>query len=117
MGDLNLTVREIHRLEDALPKISKALRIALPYAAPDLKERIQGVLDLAARHPGSLPLAFTLVYGNGVEVDLSLKSAPTVAVSLAFLSELAKIVPQSETYYDPSGEMRLTPPEPRPWER
>ncbi len=117
VGDLNLTVREIHRLEDALPKISKALRIALPYAAPDLKERIQGILDLAARHPGSLPLAFTLVYGNGVEVDLSLKSAPTVAVSLAFLSELAKIVPQSETYYDPSGEMRLTPPEPRPWER
>ena len=117
VGDLNLTVREIYRVEDALPKISKALRIALPYAAPDLKEKIRQIVDVAAKYPGHLPLAFTLVYGNGVEVDLALKTAPKVAVTLAFLSELAKLVPQSETHYNPSGETRLAPPEPRPWEQ
>ena len=112
-----MTVREMYRVEEGLPKVSKALRVKLAYDAPDLKAKIASVSALAMKYPGELPVVFTLACKDGTEIDLSLKAAPKVALTLAFLSELAKIVPQNETDYSPSREMRLAPPEPRPWEQ
>ena len=114
VGDLNITVREIYRVEEALPHISKALRVALAYTDPDLKAKAKAIMSLAAKYPGKLPLAFTLRYENGVEVDLAMKVPVKVAPTLAFLAELGKIVPQKETDFAPSNSMRIVPPPPRP---
>jgi hypothetical protein len=35
---------------------------------------------------------------------------------VSFLSELAKIVPQSDTAYCPNDKIYLDPPERKPWE-
>lgn len=117
VGDLNITVREVLPLEEALPKVSKVLRIRLDYADPDLKGKIRQIQSVAAKYPGALPIAFTLAYANGVEVDLGLKVPIKVAATLAFLAELGKIVSQKDLDFAPSNLMRITPPEPRPWEQ
>jgi len=50
-----------------------------------------------------------------VEVDLG--PAARVAVTVSFLSELSKIVPQSDTAFTPNDSVYLDPPERKPWEQ
>jgi DNA polymerase III alpha subunit len=115
LGDYNFTVREAYPLEDALPFLSKGLRIRLKQDDPGLKDKVSRLRSVVVGNPGKLPVVIELHYPNGGVVDVELGEAYRVGVDIAFLSELAKIVPQSDTSFAPEPKIYLAPPERRPW--
>ena len=115
LGDLNFTVREVYPVGEALEKLSDGLRIRLEYADPELKRKVAAVRDLAARHPGGLGVFLELAYPGGTTVEVDLGEDARVSVTMAFLSELAKLVPQADTSFRPSAQIYLAPPKPKPW--
>ena len=115
-GDLNFTLKEAYPLEDAMPLVSKALKIKLSHSDPDLEKKVKAVYEAAAENPGLLPVVLELKYENGSVVDIDLGPASRVAVTLGFLSRLAKAVPQADTTFAPSGRIYFEQREPKPWE-
>ena len=99
VGDLNFTVKEAYPLEDAMPLLSKGLRVKLRYDAPDLKGRIEALRTVILKNPGALPVFLDLAYPDGRVVSVDLGAGFRVAVTLAFLSELDKTVPASEATF------------------
>ena len=97
VGDLNFTVREARPLTDALMELSKGLTIRLRYDDPDFADKAKRIRDAATKNQGALPILLDVFYSDG-------------------LSELAKIVPQSDTAYCPNDKVYLDPPERKPWE-
>ena len=116
IGDYNFTVREAYPLEDALPVISKGLRIRLKQDDPELDEKIVQLRTAICTNPGKLPVIFELHYPNGGMAEVNLGDSYRVGVGISFLSELAKIVPQSDTFFAPDEKIYLAPPERKPWE-
>jgi DNA-directed DNA polymerase III PolC len=116
VGALNFTVREAYLAEDALPMISKALRIRIGRDDPQLIETMRAVGEAAARSPGSLPTVVELKYADGKVVEIDMGESMRIAPTVAFLSELAKTVKQSDTSFSPEGKIYLEPPRPKPWE-
>ena len=53
---------------------------------------------------------------GGRVVEVSLGNEACVAVTVSFLSELGKIVPQSDVSFRPADKVYLAPPERKPWE-
>jgi len=117
IGDYNFTVKEAYPLAAAMPLVSKGLRIRLMMEDPALQAKVAAVRECAARHPGALAVVLRLVYANGSDVAVDLGEASRVDVSMGFLSELAKIVPQGDLDFACSDKVYLAPPEPKPWER
>ena len=117
VGDLNFTVKEAYPLENALPLLSKGLQIRLRYADSDLASKVERIRDAASRNPGALPLFAEIAYDDGTVVEVDFGPTCRTSCSISFLSELAKIVPQSDTMFAPSDKIYLAPPEPKPWER
>ena len=117
VGDLNFTVKEAYPLEDALPLLSSGLRIKMQYTDPEIKAKVNSIRDSIRHNPGKLPVFIELHYPTGKVLDVNLGNEFKVAISMAFLSELAKIVPQTDTSFRPSDKIYLAPPKPRPWER
>ena len=117
VGDLNFTVKEAYPIEDALPLLSKGLRITMQYADPEIKTKVNRIRGAIRRNPGQLPVIIELHYPSGKVVDVDLGAEFRVAGSISFLSELSKIVPQSDTTFRPSDKIYLAPREPKPWER
>jgi len=113
VGDLSFTLKEAYPLEEALPKISKGLRIKLQYADPQLKAKVNAIRESIAKNPGKLPVVIELHYPNGRVLDVDLGPGFHVGVTLSFLSELDKIVPQSDTSFRPTDEIYLEPREPK----
>ena len=117
LGDVNFTVREAYPLEIGLPLLSKGLRISMEYTDPEIKAKVNRIREAITKNPGSLPVIIELHYPSGKVVDVDLGKDYRVAASIAFLSELAKVVPQSETSFRPSDKVYLEPPKPKPWEK
>ena len=117
VGDLNFTVREAYLLEDAMPMISDAMRIRLRYDDAEVESKASLIREAILRSPGRLPVILEMLCPGGKVVDVSLGSALGVAVTVGFLSELGKIVPQSDVSFRPSDKVYLAPREPKPWER
>jgi hypothetical protein len=116
LGDYNFTVREAYPLEDALPLLSKALRIRLRQDDPELEGKVSGLKSAIASHPGRLAVVIELHYPSGGVVEINLGDAFRVGIGIAFISELAKIIPQSDTSFAPEEKIYLAPPERKPWE-
>ena len=117
VGDVNFTVREVYPVDDALLKLSNGLRVRFQYDDPDLKSKVGRLREIAARSPGAFPVFVELLYSNGTVVEVDLGETCRVSLTMGFLSELAKLVPQSDTSYRPDGRIYLEPPRPRQWER
>ena len=116
VGDLNFTVREAYLLEDALPLLSDGMHIRLSQSDPDILAKVARVREVLAGSPGKLPVVIDLACPGGRTAKVSLGDGARVAVTVAFLSELEKIVPQSDVFFHPSDKVYLAPREPRPWE-
>jgi len=116
VGDLNFTVREARPLSDALVELSRGLRISLRYEDPDLAEKARRIRAAAAKNPGRLPVYLVLGRSDGTQVELDLGPDARVGVTVGFLSELAKVVPQADTAFHPNEKVYLDPPERKPWE-
>ena len=80
------------------------------------KEKLLAVKAAIDRNPGRLPVYVDLLYDNGTLVKIDLGETCRVAVTLAFLSELDKVVPQGDTSFAPEEKILLAPREPKPWE-
>ena len=117
VGDLNFTVKEAYPLEEAMPMLSKGLRLKVSYDAPDLKKRVAAIRAVILKNPGTLPVFIELHYPDGRVLDIDLGPQFRVAVNLAFLSELDKIVSPSEATFRIDPRMSLEVREPPPWER
>ena len=117
LGDLSFSVKEVYPLADALPLVSKGMRLRLRYEDPDLKAKVATIRDAIARNPGALPVLIELVYPSGRVIDVDLGPAYHVGVTLSFLSELEKVVPQTDVSFRPNELVTLAPKEPKPWER
>ena len=117
VGDLNFTVKEAYPLEDAMPLLSKGLRLKMRYDAPDLKRKVAAIRTVILKNPGTLPVFIELHYPDGRVLDIDLGPQFRVAVNLAFLSELDKIVSPAEATFKIDARMSLEVREPPPWER
>jgi len=117
VGDLNFTVKEAYPLEKALPLLSKGLRITMQYEDPDIKTKVNGIRAAIRKNPGTLPVVIELHYPSGRILDVDLGAEFRVAGSIAFLSELSKIVPQTDTSFRPTDKIYLAERERRPWEK
>ena len=116
LGDVSFSVKEVYPLEEAMPQLSKGLKIArLKYEDPELREKFARLQRVAAANPGALPVSVSLEYANGTVVDVDLGPACRVAASVSLLTELAKFVPQSDVSFAPADTMSLAPREPKPW--
>ncbi|MBR1920781.1 MAG: DNA polymerase III subunit alpha [Kiritimatiellae bacterium] len=114
---LNFTVREAHPIAAALVGLSTGLRVRLRYDDPDLAKKATDIRATAEKSPGALPVYLVVARDDGTQVEIDLGPAARVAVTIEFLSQLAKIVPQADTSFAPSDKVYLDPPEPKPWER
>ena len=115
LGDYNFTVREAYPLEDALPQLSKGLGIRLEHDDPELMERVKKIQAVVAKNSGRYPVHLDLMWPSNTVVTIDLGAACHVAPTLSFFSELAKVVPQSDTAFGCSDQVYLAPPE-RKWE-
>ncbi len=116
-GDTSFSVREVYPLGTALPLISKAMRLRLRYEDDAIKAKVEAIREAIARSPGPLPVLVELAYPSGRIVDVDLGPEFHVGVTLSFLSELEKVVPQTDVSFQPNELVTLTPKEPKPWER
>ena len=117
VGDLNFTVKEAYPLENALPLLSKGLRVKMEYADPEIKPKVDRIREAIKKNPGNLPVIIELHYPSGKVLDVDLGAQFRVAGSISFLSELGKIVPPADTSFRPDSKIYLAPREPKPWER
>jgi hypothetical protein len=116
VGDVSFSVKEAYPLEEAMPLVSKELRMKLRYDDPALEEKMRRLAAAAAKNPGTLPTAVSLAMPDGTVVGIDLGPLARVAVTIGFLSELSKIVPQAETMFRPEDKTTLAAPERKPWE-
>ena len=116
LGDYNFTVREAYPLADALPLLCEALRVRLRHDDPGIDGKLSRLRSAIGGNPGTLPVVIELHYPDGGIAEVNLGDAFRVNVDVAFLSELSKIVPQSDTSFAPDGRIYLAPRERKPWE-
>ncbi len=116
LGDYNFTVREAYPLEDALPQFSNGLGIRLKHDDSELMDLVKKVRAVIAKNPGCYPVHLDLVWPDNATVTVKLSANCRIAPTLAFFSELAKVVPQSETSFGCGDRIYLAPPE-RKWEK
>jgi len=57
-----------------------------------------------------------VAYADGTTVEIDLGPTAHAAVSMTFLSELAKVVKQSDQLFGCADKVYLAPPERKPWE-
>ena len=107
VGDISFQVKEVYPLESALPEISDGLRLALQYDDPLLYEKVSQIRAIANKCPGKLPVKLDIAYGNGTVVTVDLGASGRIACTIDSLSELVKVVPQSEMSFPVDGTMSL----------
>jgi DNA polymerase III alpha subunit len=117
VGDYNFTVREAYPLSEAMPLVSKGVRIALDLADADIKEKVAQLRDVIASNPGALTVFLDVRHPDGRIVEVSMGNDLRVACTVSFLSAAAKIVPLTAVSFRPDSRTTLAPREPRPWER
>ena len=114
VGELGFTVKEAYALEDAMPFLSKGLRLRLR-CDETLSGRLAGLRTAIGKNPGALPVLVDLLYPDGRAVTIDLGEQFKVAVNLSFLSELDKLVPPSDASFGLDDRMSLEEREPPPW--
>ena len=107
VGDISFQVKEVYPLESALPEISDGLRLALQYDDTLLYEKVSQIRTIANKCPGKLPVKLDIAYGNGTVVTVDLGASGRIACTIDSLSELVKVVPQSEMSFSVDGTMSL----------
>ena len=80
------------------------------------EDKVERVREVVRGSPGKLPVVIELACPGGRTAKLDLGDGARVAVTVSFLSELEKILPQSDVSFHPSDKVYLAPREPRPWE-
>ena len=115
VGDLNFTVKEAYPLEEAMPLLSKGLRLRLAYDDPGLKKKVEAIRAVILKNPGTLPVFLDLRYPDGRVVTIDLGAQFRVAVNLTFLSELDKVVPAADATFGIDSRLSLEVREPPPW--
>ena len=116
VGELSFTIKEAYPIQEALPLISNALRLKISRNDKDAIDKVERIKALASRFPGNLPLHIDIAFDDGSLASVDLGPTCKAAINLGFLSELAKILPQSDTTFTPNDKIYLAPPPPRPWE-
>jgi DNA polymerase III subunit alpha len=116
LGDYNFTVREAYPLETILPRLASALNIHVRSDDPNLLSKIRSLKTLIEKNPGELPVHLNLVWPDATTVLIDLEHGLRVNITLTFLSELAKIVPQADTSYPCNQTIYFEQPE-RKWGR
>jgi len=116
VGDINFTVREAYSLEEALPLLSDGLVIKMEYTDPEIKAKVGRIRDAIKKNAGKLPVAIDLHYPNGRTLKVDLGGEFRVAGKMSFLSELGKVVPQTDTSFRPRSDVYFDKPE-RKWEK
>ena len=107
VGDLNFTLKEAYPLENAISLVSKAIKIKLSYEDEDLVDKVAKITDAVMKNPGRFPVELKITYLDGTEVEVSLGEMCRVSLTVGFLAELSKIVPQSATDFSPSSKIHL----------
>ena len=107
LGDVAFTLKEAYPLEEAMPLISRGLRIKMRYEDPEIKKKVDAIRSAILRSPGRLPVLIELHYPSGKVLDVDLGETYRLGVTLSFLSELDKIVPQSDTSFRPDDRIYL----------
>jgi len=93
--------------------ISKGLALKLRYDDADLAGKVARLKAAAQKNPGRLPLKMDVAYDDGTTVSIDLGPLGCVACTIDFMSELAKVVHQSDTSLAPEDKTTLVaPPEP-----
>ena len=110
LGDISFSVKEVYPLADALPMLSGGLKVKLAQDDPELKAKVKALGAAVAKNPGKLPVAIALAYPNGETVEVDLGPTAHISPTVDFLSELAKIVPQTDTAYAVEDLMTLAAP-------
>ena len=106
---LSFTVREAYPLEEATEKFATAIRVRLKYEDPELAAKAKKVCEIAAAHPGSLPLEFAVKYPSDTVVTVTTKIKVRPDESL--LDEFSKL---SKGFgYRAIPDIYLEKPEPR----
>ena len=116
LGEISFQVKEAYPLEEAMPMISKGVRVMMRYDDPALESKMIRLGEAARKMPGRLPIFVDIVYEDGTVVKVDLGPLGRASCSIGFLSELAKVAPQSDTTYSPEDKTTLAAPEPKPWE-
>ena len=116
LGEVSFQVKEAYPLEEAMPMISKGVRVMMRYDDPALESKMIRLGEAARKMPGRLPIFVDIVYEDGTVVKVDLGPLGRASCSIGFLSELAKVAPQSDTTYSPEDKTTLAAPEPKPWE-
>ena len=107
VGEISFQVKEAYPLEVALPLVSRGLSLKLRYDDPELDDKVRRLHSAAKKNPGKLPLKISLVYEDGTELEIDLGPEGRVACTIDFLSELAKVIPQSDTTFSPENKIML----------
>ena len=107
VGDISLQIKEAYPLEVALPMATKSLTLKLRYDDPELCDKIGRLNAAANKNHGKLPLHVELICDDGTLVEIDLGPLGRVGCTIDFLSELAKIVPQSDTSFSPESKISL----------
>jgi DNA polymerase III alpha subunit len=115
VGDVSFSLKEAYLLEEAMPILSKGLRIRIDASDPKCAEKAEAIKMAICRNPGKLPVFFE-IHHEGNIIDLSLGQSYSVAVTLSFLSELDKVVSQQDINFAPSDDFSLVQREVMPWE-
>ena len=108
-GDISFSVKEAYPAEEAMPLISKALHVRIDSADPAAEARTKGVVDVVMRHPGALPMQADVAFGGGRIAEVEFGQAHRVAVTVGFLSELAKAVPLGDVSSSPDDRIYFEP--------
>ena len=105
LGPYSLTVREAYPLEAVLPRFATALHLRLKHDDPNLAAHVRALQPILTKSPGDLPVHIDLVWPDSTIVTLDLGRKNRVAITLGFLSELTKIIPQGDMAYECSDKI------------
>ena len=108
-GDISFSVKEAYPAEEAMPLISKSLHVRIDSSDPAAEARTKGVVDVVMRHPGALPMQADVAFGGGRIAEVEFGQAHRVAVTVGFLSELAKAVPLGDVSSSPDDRIYFEP--------
>lgn len=116
VGDLSFSSKEIYPLDRAMEMLSKGMRIKMLYTDPEIRDKVNKIRDGILRSPGKLPVIIELHYPDGHILDVDLGEHYRVALSLGFLSEVGKIVPQTDISFRPEPRIYLAERQAKPWD-
>ena len=108
LGDVNFTVKEVYPAEEAIPMIAERLSVKIDASDEDAAiAKANAVGRLAAANPGKLPVSLELKFKDGRVAVMDMGPAARASLTVALLAELAKTVPQNDTFLKPEDKIYL----------